>query len=431
MPYLEVAILLLLIVANGFLALSELAIVSSRRARLERMAQEGRSGARVALQLAADHGRFLSAVQIGITLVGIVAGAFGGAAFASRIGRWLDSFPGIAPHGQEIGYVVTVVAVTYLTLVIGELVPKRIALANPERIAIRVARPMKLLAQAAAPVVWLLKESTDLVLAALGLKGHKRQAVTEEELKSMLAEGTRAGVFVPEERAMIEGVLRLADREVRSVMTPRQKLFWVDLNDPADTVLAELSRTPHSRVLVCDGSVDRPVGVLHMKHLPPAASDRATFDLKDLMVPPIMTPEGTPVLQLLERFREEGVHMAVIIDEYGMTEGIVTPTDILESIAGDLPERGETIEPMLVQRADGSWLADGRVPLDEFADRTGIRDLTAESRFHTLAGFVLDRMGRLPQAGDAVEHRSARYEVVDMDGRRIDKIAVYPITPPD
>ena len=427
MLYLEVIILLLLIVANGFLALSELAVVSSRRPRLERMAQEGSRGARIALQLAADHGRFLSAVQIGITLVGIVAGAFGGAAFAQRIGRWLDSLSGIAPHGEEIGYVVTVVAVTYLTLVVGELVPKRIALANPERIAVRVAYPMRLLAQSAGPVVWLLKTSTDLVLAALGLRGLKRQPATEEELKSMLAEGTRAGVFVPEERTMIEGVLRLADRQARSVMTPRTELVWIDPDDNVESIDARLRETQHSRILVCEKTVDHPIGIVHAKDLAAAIAQASTIDVRRLMKPPLIVPETMSVLQLLDRFRRDRIHVAIAVDEYGTNQGIVTPTDILEAIAGALPDHGEIAEPMIVERGDGSWLVDGMMPLDEFRDRTGIRHLETDGSFHTVAGFVLHELGHLPTTGESFEYRGFRFEVLDLDGRRIDKIGVHPL----
>ncbi|MEX0809244.1 MAG: hemolysin family protein [Dongiaceae bacterium] len=425
MLYLELIILLVLIVLNGMLAMSELAVVSSRRARLERMASGGDRGARIALQLIADPGRFLSSVQIGITLVGIFAGAFGGATIAARIGRWIDTIPLFAPRGEEIGFALTVVAVTYMTLIVGELVPKRIALANPERIAARVARPMKILAQAAGPAVWLLKVSTESVLALLGLKGVRRQPITEEELKSMIAEGTRAGVFVPEEQEMIEGVLRLTDRQVRAVMTPRSDLFWIDIGFSREAIAAKLQETRHSRLLICDGSVDRPIGIAHTKDLVPLPGSVGSEDLRRVMVPPLIVPETMPVLRLLDRFRSERIHMAVAVDEYGTTEGIVTPTDILEAIAGDLPERGDTAGPTIVRRADGSWLVDGMLPLDEFEDKTGLHDLEAEGTFHTVAGFVLHRLGHLPSVGESFVYRDARFEIVDLDGRRIDKILVY------
>jgi putative hemolysin len=428
MLYLEIVVLLVLIVLNGLLAMSELAVVSSRRARLERMAASGDRGARAALRLVADPGRFLSSVQIGITLVGIFAGAFGGATVAARIGRWLNGFPGVAPNGEEIAFVLTVVAVTYLTLIVGELVPKHIALANPERIAARIARPMQILARVAGPAVWLLKISTESVLALLGLKDVRRQPITEEELKSMIAEGTRAGVFVPEEQGMIEGVLRLADRQVRAVMTPHTDLFWIDVTGAPEAIVAKLHENRHSRILLCEGSIDRPIGVVHTRDLVPLPGIVGAADLRRVMVAPLVVPETMPVLRLLDRFRREGVHMAIAVDEYGLTEGIVTPTDVLEAIAGDLPERGEIAAPTIVERADGSWLVDGMMPLDEFEDRTGLHDLDGDGTFHTVAGFVLHRLGHLPGIGESFEYRGARFEIIDLDGRRIDKLIVYPAT---
>lgn len=424
---LELGILFVLVVFNGLLAMSELAVVSSRRARLENLAGKGNRGARDALQLIADPGRFLSSVQIGITLVGILAGAFGGATLAERLGRWLDTLPGVAPNGENIGFVVVVIGVTYLTLIVGELVPKRIALAIPERIAIRVARPMKLLAQATSPAVWLLKVSTEAVLTALGLRNVRRQPITEDELKSIIEEGTQAGVFVPEERQMIEGVLRLADRQVRGVMTPRTELFWIDADATPESIAGLLRETQHSRILVCDGTVDHPIGIAHAKDLSSAIAGGGRIDVRRLMSPPLIVPESMPVLRLLDRFRRDRIHAAVAVDEYGTTQGIVTPTDILEAIAGALPEQGEAAEPIFVVRDDGSWLVDGMMPLDEFEDRTGIRDMEGDGSFHTIAGFVLHELGHLPTTGECFQYRNFRFEVLDLDGRRIDKIAVYPL----
>lgn len=423
---LELGILFVLVIFNGLLALSELAVVSSRRARLENLAGKGDRGARVALQLMADPGRFLSSVQIGITLVGILAGAFGGATLAARLGRWLDTLPGVAPNGENAGFFIVVIGVTYLTLIVGELVPKRIALANPERIAIRVARPMKLLAQITSPAVWLLKVSTEAVLTVLGLGNVRRQPITEEELKSIVEEGTQAGVFVPEERQMIEGVLRLSDRQVRGVMTPRTELFWIDADDTAESIGDLLKETQHSRILVCDGTVDHPIGIAHAKDLSSAIAGGGKIDVRRLMSPPLIVPESMPVLRLLDRFRRDRIHTAVAVDEYGTTQGIVTPTDVLEAIAGALPEQGEAVEPTFVVRDDGSWLVDGMMPFDEFEDRTGIRDMEGDGSFHTMAGFVLHELGRLPTTGERFEYRGFRFEVLDLDGRRIDKIAVYP-----
>lgn len=422
----ELAILFVLVVLNGLLAMSELAVVSSRRARLETLAAQGDRGARVALKLMTDPSRFLSAVQIGITLVGIFAGAFGGATLAARLGGWLDTLPGIAPNGEEIGFVITVIGVTYLTLIVGELVPKRVALANPERIAVRVARPMKVLAQITSPAVWLLKVSTEAVLAVLGLRNVSRQPVTEDEVKSMIAEGTEAGVFVEEEQDMIEGVLRLADRQVRGVMTPRTELAWIDADDTADEIGALLNETHHSRILVCEGTVDHPIGIVHAKDLAAGIAQSSSIDVRQMMTRPLIVPENMPVLRLLDRFRRERIHFAVAVNEYGTTEGVVTPTDILEAIAGALPERDDTDEPMIVKREDGSWLVDGMMPIDEFQDHTGLRQLESDGSFHTMAGFALHELGHLPKAGECFEFGGIRFEVLDLDGRRIDKMAIYP-----
>jgi putative hemolysin len=424
MLYLDILFILLLTLINGLLAMSELAVVSSRRTRLVHMAGEGSRGARMALRLIGDPGRFLSTVQIGITLVGILAGAVSGATIAERLGAWLDTLPSVAPNGDAIAIGLLVLCITYLSLIVGELVPKRIAMNNPERVASAVARPMNLLSRIAAPAVWLLKASTEAVLHALGLNEPKESTVTEEEVKSLIAEGTQAGIFVPQEREMIEGVLRLADRPVRAIMTPRTEIYWLDADADHEATMRKLEETRFSRLLVCKGSVDHAVGVVHTKDLLPRTLRGEAVKVDEAMVPPLAVSETTPVLRLLDLFRRGGVHMAVILDEYGITQGVATPTDILEAIAGDLSEQGDEAEPPMVQREDGSWLVDGSLPIDEFEDRLGLRDLAKTGAFHTVAGFVLHHLGRLPGTGETFDYKGARFEVVDMDGRRIDKILV-------
>ena len=424
MVYVELFVVLALIVLNGALAMSEMAVVSSRRPRLDTMAAAGSRGARIALRLIDDPNRFLSTVQIGITLVGILAGAFGGATLAGRLGACLDRFPVVAPHGDALAIAIVVPAITYLSLIVGELVPKRIALANPERVAAALAPSMHALSRIAAPAVWLLRVSTEAVLGLLGLSGTRDAAVTEEEVRSMITEGTQAGIFVPQEREMIEGVMRLADRSVRAVMTARTDIVWIDIDDTRDEILRTLSQARHSRLLVCRGSTDEPVGVVHTKDLLPAVLRHETIDLAAHLTPPLVVPDRTPALRLLDLFRREGVHMAVVVDEFGSTQGVVTPTDVLESIAGELPERGEEPELALVRRDDGSWLVDGLVPIDEFEDRTGLKGLREGRDFQTVAGFVLHHLGHLPNVGEAVEVRDLKFEVMDMDGRRIDRILV-------
>lgn len=430
MLYFEIFFVLLLILLNGLLAMSELALVSSRKSRLERMAGLGNSGARTALHLIEDPSRFLSTVQIGITLVGILAGAVSGATIADRLGDWLETFPAVAPHGDTIAIGLAVVVITYLSLIVGELVPKRIALANPERVASLVARRMKLLSHLAAPAVWLLKVSTDVVLRFMKLSATRKESVTEDEVKSLVAEGTLAGIFVPQEREMIDGVLRLANRPVRVIMTPRSEIVWVDLQADHETLnqVAEASR--FSRLLVCDGSVDHAVGVVHTKDLLPLALKNEPIALQSVMVPALIVLDRLSVLKLIERFRLEGVHMAVVVDEYGVTEGVATLTDLLESIAGELPEGGEAAKLLIVQRDDGSWLVDGTLPIDEFEDRIGLRGLRENGGFDTVAGFVLQQFDHLPTVGESFLYRHTKFEVVEMDGRRIEKIHVQPAADP-
>jgi len=430
MLYLEIVFVVLLIVGNGVLAMSEMALVSARRSRLDQLAGKGRHGARAALRLIDDPSGFLATVQIGITLVGILAGAFGGATLADRLGDWLDTFAWLAPHGDRIGIGVVVIIITYLSLIVGELVPKRVALANPEGVAMKIARPMNLLARLAAPGVWVLRISTEAVLRTLGLSGVRSQTVTEDEVKSLIAEGTRAGVFVPQERRMIEGVLRLADRPVGVVMTPRAEIAWIDVDADRETLRSALEECPFSRLLVCEQSVDNTLGMLSIKDVMVPLLRGEELSVRALLAPVLVVPDRASVLQLLDRFRREGTHMAAVVDEYGTTEGVVTLTDVLEAIAGDLPERGEISEPPLTQREDGSWLVDGSFPFDEFVDRFALR-AAPETGFLTVAGFVLHRFGHLPGVGESFLCDGLRIEVLDMDGRRIDRVLVQRLAESD
>ncbi|NYZ16898.1 HlyC/CorC family transporter [Azospirillum sp. RWY-5-1] len=426
----EIAIIVALTLLNGVFAMSELAVVSSRRARLQAMAEDGNHGARAALRLIDEPGRFLSTVQIGITMVGVVAGAFGGATLGDRLGRWLDGIPALAGYGEMLGVGGVLVLITYLSIVLGELIPKRIALKNPERTASLIAPPMRVLSRVAAPFVWLLGASTDLLLRLLGLHGAREETVTEEEVRSMISEGTQTGVFAPAERDMIDGVLRLADRTVRTIMTPRPDVRWLDIADTQEVLLAEIRAGHHSRYPVCRGELDEILGVVHTRDLLDRAVRGESFDLEASVEKPLIVHDGTPILKLLDLMKTTGLHMAMVVDEYGSIEGVVSITDILETIAGDMPEAGEAPEEGAVRREDGSWLVEGWMPVDEFEDRVGVRGLRGAGDFHTMAGFVLNRLGHVPKAGEAVEFGGARFEVVDMDGRRIDKILVVPATDP-
>ncbi|CAO3434333.1 hemolysin family protein [Azospirillum doebereinerae] len=421
----ELLVILLLVLLNAFFAMSEMALVSARRARLQQMAEgKGGRGARAALELSEDPSRFLSTVQVGISVTGIVAGAYGGATLAERFGGLLNEVPWIAPYGQPAAFALVVAAITYLSLIIGELVPKRVALVDAERIAAFVAGPMRALSRIAAPIVWLLGVSTDTILRLLRVPTSREQTVTEEEVKTLIKEGTQTGVFDPAERQMIEGVLHLADRSVRSIMTPRPDLIWVDINDPADSVGREIRESGYSRFPVCSGDVDELQGIVSAKALLDQSLKGLPFDLRSALSEPLVVHDGTPVLRLLDLFKQASVHMAVVVDEYGSVEGIVTMTDILEAIAGELPEHGHEGDASAIQREDGSWLVDGMTPIEEVEALVGMKNMKGEGDFHTLAGFLLDRFGHVPTAAEHFHWNGVRFEVVDMDGRRIDKVLI-------
>lgn len=426
MLYLQIAILVLLILLNGFFAMSELAVLSARRSRLTAMAEKGQRGARTALALQESPSHFLSTVQIGITMIAIVEGAFGSATLSGPLAESLAAVPALAPHADSIAVALVVVCITLLSLIVGELVPKRLALFATERIAVLTAPFLQGLSRIASPVAWFLGATTELVLKLFGAAGKPENAVTEEEVKSLIAEGTAAGVFEPEERRMIESVLGLSDRPARAIMTPRLDVMWLDLDDDVAQLTKEIQESHHSRFPICRGSLDEVVGVLHAKAVLDAVLAGETPDLGKLANPALIVHDGTQVMRLLELFRSSGQQMALVVDEYGSAEGIVTLTDILESIAGDLPEAHDVDEDEFVRREDGSMLIDGRMDIEEAAhvlDLPGLRD---GGDYLTLAGFLLFKLGHLPRVGEGVAHAGYRFEVVDMDGRRIDKILVIP-----
>ena len=369
---------------------------------------------------------FLSTVQIGITMIGVLAGAFSGATMAGELGAWLDRWPLIAPYGQPTAIAVVVVGITYVWLVVGELLPKRIALNDPERIASALAPLMRSVARVATPAVWVLRLSTEGLLRLLGLARRRALTVTEDEVRMLVAEGTRAGVFMPKEREMIEGVLRLADRTARAIMTPRTEVVWLDVNATPADIVAQLDARRLSRFPVCRDTIDNPVGIVHMKDLARAALAGQPIALGEMVLRPLVVLDGTPVLKLLEGFKREGLHMAMVVDEYGATQGVVTLADIIEAVAGTLPEVGGELGSALFQRPDGSWLVDGSVGIDEFEDRLALGGLRGSRTFDTVAGYALFRLGRLPVVGDTFTDRHGQYEIVDMDGRRIDKVIYRP-----
>jgi putative hemolysin len=425
-------ILLSLIFVNGLFAMAELAVFSSRPTRLRQMADGGSRGARAALRLLDEPTRFLSTVQIGITLIGVLAGVYSGARFAAPLGQWLAGFERLAPiveYTDTVAYGTVVVLVTYLSLVIGELVPKRWALTNPEAMAALVARPMEIVAHASAPLVWLLQGSTELVVRALGLRKSTSRGVTEEEIRAMIAEATRAGVFHIDEHRMIEGVLRLPDRTVRSIMIPRGDVVWLDVDDSRETVWNAVRAGSHSRYPVCRGEFDELLGVVQTGDLADWLRDPAAGDLVSRLRAPLIVHESTRILRLLDLFRESKLNFAVVVDEHGSIEGIATPANILTAIAGELPEAASEEVPEAVVRDDQSWLIDGRLPIDEVERLLGRGAMRSGDDYTTLAGFVLAQLGHLPVTGEHFRWRGMRFEVVDMDGRRIDKLLVQRLTP--
>jgi magnesium and cobalt exporter, CNNM family len=419
MLYFELGIVTILIVTNGLLSMSELAIVSARPARLAALAERRVKGSRRALTLASDPGKFLSTVQIGITLIGIFAGAFSGATLAQPLADVLARVPALAGIARPLGFGLVVVATTYVSLIVGELVPKKLALRNAEGIAALVSGPMAVLAAVGKPIVWFLRLSTEAVLGLLGLGGEAPSGVTEEEVKAMIAEGTDAGVFHEAERDLLEGVIRFADRPLRSIMVPRHAIAWIDAEDPIEDTLAEVLKAGHSRFPICTGDIDNVVGFVHVKDILELRM-RGGSDLREVVREPLYVSESIPALRMIELFRSSGTHIAMVIDEYGSLEGLVTPTDILTGIAGDLPE-GEPAGAAAVEREDCSWLLDGSLSVDAAARVLGVEDMSSDD-YTTLAGMIIEELGHLPTPGEYVTLHGWCFEVVDLDGRRIDKV---------
>ncbi|WP_142850420.1 hemolysin family protein [Telmatospirillum sp. J64-1] len=424
----EISIIIFLIVINGFLAMSELAVVSSSRHRLAARAENGSTGARLALRLAENPGRFLSTVQIGITLVGILAGAYSGATLAPYPAELLAQIPLLAPYAQSISFGLVVVLVTYASLIIGELVPKQLALANPEGVASIIAPPMWLLARISSPAVWLLDRSSAVILKLFRLQAHE-QAMTEDEIRAVLTESTAAGVLKPEEEKMIGAVMRFADRKVRTIMTPRMEVVWLDLNEPQEALVRKIKDTYHSRYPVCRGELNNLMGVVLAKDLLDHVLAGQPFEITKLVRAVEAVPDNAGALNVLEHLKRSPIHLAVVVDEYGTVEGIVTAADVLSSLVGGLVEHGEEWEPQAIQREDGSWLIDGDMSAAEAFHILGLKAGTETDHYTTLAGFVLHEYRSIPKASDSFIWNGLRFEVVDMDGRRIDKIMVSPQPP--
>jgi putative hemolysin len=412
-----------LILLNGLLAMSELAVVSSRRARLQAMQAQGVGGAGTALELNEQPGRFLSTVQIGITLVGVFTGAFSGATLAEPLADYFATLGWRVEFADDLALAGVVAAITYLSLIVGELVPKQIALRNPERVAALVAPPMWLLSRAAAPIVFLLDTSSALVLKLFPKRKGSGGSVTDEEIRALVAEAASYGVVEPEEKTMIAGVMRLADRSVRAIMTPRQDIDWLDLDEPLEAQHRTLRSSGHSKLVAARGEIEHFAGLVSTKRIVDALLDGATaIEPAAHVQESLVIPDSLDALDAMHKLRDTPMHAAIVVDEFGTLQGLVTVTDVLSAIAGEF-HRGNEEPPGMVMREDGSWLVDGNLAAGEMAERLGLR-LPPERDYETVAGLVLAQLGHLPRLGEVMELEDWRVEVVDLDGHRVDKLLV-------
>lgn len=427
---LEIFIILLLTVANGIFAASEMAIVSARKTRLQELAERGDQNAQIALDVANAPDRFLSTVQIGITLIGILAGAFGGATLSETITTYLNQIPSLQPYSDQIAFGIVVLIVTYLSLIVGELVPKRLALNNSEQIATTVAKPMQVLSRMVSPIVSLLSFSTGMILRLLGIDPNSvnEPLVTEEEIKVLVRQGAEAGMFDTAEQDMVERVFHLGDRQAVALMTPRFDLTWLDINDAPEINHQKMTASRHSRFPVCQETLDNVLGVVHVSDILNRSLSGEAIDLTTMLRQPLFIPESTRALRILELFKQSGTHIAFVVDEYGVVQGVVTLNDVMEVIIGDIPFADQPHEADIIQRDDGSWLLDGTLTVSELKEVLDLDQLPGEARghFQTLGGFMITNLGRIPRSSDHFIWDGYRFEVMDMDGNRVDKVLVTP-----
>lgn len=421
----ELLVIALLLVINGLFALAEIALVSSRKSRLKTLAEKGNGRAQLALAQAESPTRFLSTVQFGVTLSGIAAGAFSGAALAREFNHWLmGRFPQLAEYSDYLSFGSVVLAITFFTIVLGELVPKRLGLANPERWAIALARPMALIEKVASPFVWLLTACTDAVAKLLGSRAEPKVTVSDEEVASLIEQGLHAGVFHKAEKAMVEGVMALDRCAVTSLMTPRPKMVWLNIEDPDEVNWRKIVASGHSHFPVYQKHRDNVLGMVHIKALWAHAAFGLPTNLRNLLTPATMVPETTTAIQVLEQFKKTGKHTALIVDEFGGVQGMITLIDVLEAIVGDLPDQLRRAQPEARRREDGSWLVDATLAIGEVKELLKLSELPGENsaEFQTLGGFIVTQLGRIPTAGDYFDWNGWRFEVMDMDRQRVDKV---------
>jgi putative hemolysin len=418
-----------LIIINGIFAMSEISLISARKVRLQQMSKDGVRSAQVALDISENPNKFLSTVQIGITLIGILSGALGGASISSDLSLIFQDVSWLKPYSEILSVAIVVLLTTYFSLVIGELIPKRLGMNSPEKIASAVAMPMKAISWLTSPVVKLLSASTDIGLKILGIEKSKDPIITEEEIKILMKQGTQSGIFESAEEDMVTGIFRLGERYIDSIMTPRTEIEWIDLDEPFEVILEQVINSNHSRFPVATGELDNVQGMLLGKDLLSKSLNGATPSIPDIIQTPLFVPDSTSALKALDLIKEAGAHAALVIDEFSGVLGMVTLYDVLKSIVGSIPTAGEEEEIQIIQREDGSWLLDGLLDIDDIKELLGIETLPEEDRvgFQTLGGFMMTMLDSIPEVGQYFDVYNMRFEIVDMDGKRVDKVLVHPI----
>jgi putative hemolysin len=422
----EVPLIIFLILLNGFFAMAEIAILYSKKARLQKLANDDNANAKTALELSQHPTQLLSTVQIGITVIGILEGAYGGSKVAESLSKVLATFPLIAPYSGVLGFGIVVGLITFFSLIIGEIVPKRLSLLNPERIAILIAVPMSIISRVASPLVAILSASSEFILGFLHIKQTKETQVSDEEVKLLLREGTQIGVFESAERDIVERTLKLSDKRVNTLMSPRSDIDWLVLGSSVSVMRNKLMKEAHSHYPVCQDSLDSVIGVVKTNDILVEYLKDEKIELQKYLHKPLFVPESMPAYKLLELFKKSGIHMALVIDEYGSIKGLVSLTDVLEEIVGDIPDIDELEEQEITKHDENSWLVNGVLPIEEFKEFFHVKKIPSEKTgvYHTIGGFVMNKLGKIPITGDKVEWDDFIFEVVDMDGNRIDKILV-------
>ena len=425
----DIIIISILILLNGALAMAEIAIISAKRSKLQRLSRDGDKSAELALTFSKNPNEFLSSIQIGITLVGILAGVFGGAKFAEALSLKISQIPGFGPYSLSIALFIVVITITYLTLVIGELVPKRLAMSYPETISRLVARPVQFILTVTSPLVSFLSFSTDLILKILNVKDME-ESVSEDEVKTLIAEGAKTGVFDREEKDILERTFKVGDKKVRELMTPRSEIIWIDINHSEKTIREKIIKNPLSYYPVCRGSLDKVKGVIRTEDLLTEYLVKESIEIEKLLYKPILVSENVKALTVLDLFKKSGIHMSLVLDEFGSVQGLISLADIMEAIVGNIPSIDEINDLEIVRRDDGSYLIDGLLTAEEFKEHFNVKTISVDESgdFNTIGGYAFNTMmilkNRIPLTGDKFENEQFTFEIMDMDGNRIDKLLV-------